>query len=159
MQFFTVAGAIVVALCGLEGARRLNKSVDADLSGVSAYLSLLYYTRTQIDLYALPVSEIFERCSHELLFSCGWCEESVPSSFDELFDCCKINDKEAKKVIMDFCRGFGRNYREEELRRCDSSIALLTQCHERLFSEMTNKKKLNFTLCLSGSLALIILLI
>ena len=159
MQFFTVAGAIVVALCGLEGARRLNKSADADLEGVSAYLSLLRYTRTQIDLYALPVSEIFERCSPELLFLCGWHEERAPSSFDELFECCKISDKEAKSAIMEFCTGFGRNYREEELRRCDASVALLTRCYERLFSEMTSKKKLNFTLCLSGSLALIILLI
>ena len=159
MQFFTVSGAMVVALCGLEGARRLNKSADDDLSGVSAYLSLLRYTRTQIDLYALPVSEIFERCSRELLLSCGWRAEVAPSSFDELFDCCKINDKEAKKVIMDFCTGFGRNYREEELRRCDASVDALKRCYERLFSEMTSKKKLNFTLCLSGSLALIILLI
>lgn len=159
MQFFTAAGAIVLALCGLEGARRLNKSAEDDVSGALAYLSLISYVRSQIDKYALPIGEIFQGCSRELLFSCGWRKEECPRSTEELFACCKINDKEARRIISEFCSDFGRSYRDEELRRCDSSIAALKRCNERLCGEVTNKKKLNLTLCLSGSLALIILLI
>ena len=159
MQFFTVAGAIVVLLCALECARRLNKSADADLCTVDAYLSLLRYARSQIDMYALPVGEIFARCSRELLGSCGWLDERTPESFDELFSSCEISDKEARNIVFEFCSEFGKNYREEELRRCDFAINALEGCRERIFSELAKKKKLNITLCLSGALALIILLI
>ena len=159
MQFLTAAGAILVALCALEGARRLNRGIDEDLSGVDAYLALLHYVRSQIDQYALPLGEIFERCSRDVLSSCGWREERAPLGFDELYSCCRIDDKDAKKVISEFCVGFGRNYREEELRRCDFAIETLGRCHRRLVGEASKKKKLNLTLCLCGAAALIILLI
>ena len=159
MQFYTVAGAIVLLTAGLEGARRLCKMAEDDIFGVDAYLSFLRYVRTQIDCYALPIGEIFERCSKELLYSCGWRQESAPHTFEELFSCNHISDKEAKNVIFEFCSDFGRNYREEELKRCDSCITALEKCRERLAREVPNKKKLNLTLCLSASVALIILLL
>lgn len=159
MQFYTVAGAIIVSACGLEGARRLNRSAESNVSGVGAYLSFLRYVRSQIDCYALPICEIFERCSRELLFSCGWRCEEAPKSFEELFSCARITDKEAKNIISEFCSDFGRNYREEELKRCDFCITALEKCRERLAAEVPNKKKLNLTLCLSSALAIIILLV
>ena len=159
MQFYAVVGAILVLLAGLEGARRLNRSAEEDLARVDAYLSLLKYVRTQIDCYALPIGEIFGRCSEELLYTCGWSQKGSPSTVDELFSCNKISDKEAKNVIFEFCSDFGRSYREEQLKRCDSCINSLEKCRERLAGEVPNKKKLNLTLCLSASAALIILLL
>ena len=61
MQFYTVIGAIVIAWCGVESARRLNRGVQDDIRVIDAYLSLLRYIRTQIDCYALPIGEIFEK--------------------------------------------------------------------------------------------------
>ena len=110
-------------------------------------------------MFALPIGEIFQGCSRELLRSCGWRKEECPRSTEELFACCKINDKEARRIISEFCSDFGRNYREEELKRCDFCITALEKCRERLTGEVPNKKKLNLTLCLSSALALIILLI
>ncbi len=159
MQFYTAAGAILILLAGLEGARRLCKSAEKEVAGVDAYLSLLRYVRTQIDCYALPIGEIFKRCSDELLFLCGWRQKEAPSSFDELIASARIADKEAKNIIFEFCSDFGRNYREEQLKRCDWSINALEKCRERLAGEVPNKKKLNLTLCLSASAALIILLL
>ena len=159
MQFLTAAGAILVALCALEGARRLNRGIDRNLSGVNAYLSLLHYVRSQIDQYALPLGEIFERCSRELLFACGWREERAPADFDELLAVCSIDDSDAERIIFEFCLGFGQNYREEELRRCDFAIEALGRCHRHLAGEAAKKKKLNITLCTCGAAALIILLI
>ena len=159
MQFYTVAGAILVVLCGLEGARRLNKSLEADLVCVDAYVCLFRYVRSQIDCYALPIGEIFERADAELLFACGWRREEAPRALDELFSCCFVSDKEAKSVISEFCSDFGRNYREEQLKRCDACITALERCRERLEGEAPDKKKLNLTLLLCASAALVILLI
>ena len=159
MTFYTVAGAVVLIAAALECARRLCRRADEDIRGVCAYLALLRYVRTQVDCYALPIGEIFEKCSPELLVSCGWEDDYPPHTLCELFSHSKISDVEAKNIIFGFCSDFGRNYREEELKRCDASVTALEKCRERLAGEVPKKKKLNLTLCLSASAALIILLL
>ena len=118
MQFYTVIGSVIIAWCGIESAKRLNREIQRDIRIVDAYLSLLRYIRTQIDLYALPIGEIFEKCDKAMLFSCGWKGEELPKDFRELFLCGNIRDKMTKEIISEFCADFGRNYREEELKKC-----------------------------------------
>ena len=159
MQFYTAIGAIVIAWCGLEGARRLNRRVQSDICVIDAYISLLRYIRTQIDCYALPIGEIFEKCDWSLLSLCGWERKDTPSEFKELFFHSNIRDKMTRDIISEFSADFGRNYRDEELKRCEGCIAALEAERVRLATEMPNRKKLNLTLCLSASLALIILFV
>ena len=159
MQFYTVIGAIVIAWCGVESARRLNRGVQDDIRVIDAYLSLLRYIRTQIDCYALPIGEIFEKCDGVVLSNCGWKREGAPREFKELFLCSDVRDKTTANIISEFCTDFGRNYRDEELKRCEGCIESLEAERTRLVSEMPNRKKLNLTLCLSASLALIILFV
>ena len=40
MQFYTAAGAVIVALCGLEGARRLNHTLEGELAYTEAFIAL-----------------------------------------------------------------------------------------------------------------------
>ena len=159
MQFYTVIGSVIIAWCGIESAKRLNREIQRDIRIVDAYLSLLRYIRTQIDLYALPIGEIFKKCDKTMLFSCGWKSEELPKDFRELFLCGNIRDKMTKEIISEFCADFGRNYREEELKRCEVYIESLEIQRGRLASEIPNRKKLNITLCVSVSLALIILFV
>lgn len=159
MQIFSLIGAMIIAWCGIEGARRLNHQVQSDINIIDAYVVLLRYVRAQIDCYALPISDIFHRCDRELLFLCGWSMEEGPKNFKELFLCSYIRDKMARSIISEFCADFGQNYRDEQLKRCDVCISSLEVCRERMASEVWNRKKLNLTLCLSGSFALIILLV
>ena len=159
MQFYTVVGAVIIAACGLESARRLNCEAHTDISMIEAYLSLLRYIRAQIDCYALPIGDIFDKCDRERLSSCGWREQFSPRGFDELFLCSNINDKTARDVILEFSSDFGQNYREEQLKRCDFCISALEARRDELSLRLSDKKKLNFALCLSASLAVIILLV
>ena len=159
MTFYTVAGAALIVAAALECARRLCRRAEEDIRGVCAYLSLLRYIRTQVDCYALPIGEIFEKCSSDLLVSCGWRGDDPPNTLCELFSYSKIRDGEARGIIFGFCSDFGRNYREEELKRCDASIISLEKCRERLAGEVPNRKKMGLTLCLCASAALIILLL
>ena len=159
MQFYTVVGAVIVAACGLESARRLNGEAEESINMIEAYLSLLRYVRAQIDCYALPIGDIFEKCDNERLFACGWIDNAKPRGFDELFLCSNINDKAARDIISEFCSDFGQNYREEQLKRCDFCISALESRREEMLARLSDKKKLNFALCLSASLAVIILLV
>lgn len=150
---------MIIAACGIESARRLNYKAQADINMIEAYLSLLRYTRGQIDCYALPIGDIFEKCDGERLWACGWREPVHPRGFDELFLCSNINDKTTRDVVLEFCSDFGQNYREEQLKRCDFCISALESRKDELLSRLSDKKKLNLALCLSASLAVIILLV
>ena len=70
-----------------------------------------------------------------------------------------IKDMATKKILSDFCSDFGTGYLEEQLKRCDVCIVSLEQRRNELSSELPSKQKLYATLCISGALALIILLI
>ena len=159
MQFYTVAGAVILAFCGLEGAKRLNRNMDGEIAYTEAFIALLRYVRGQIDCYALPIGDIFSRCDRELLSTCGWQGELAPRSFDELMPHCFVSDGEAKSAIVEFVADFGKNYREEQLKRCDGCISCLERARDRLVHKARERKRLNFTICLCSSLALIILLV
>jgi hypothetical protein len=113
----------------------------------------------QIDCYALPIDEILKRCEGEVLFRCGWISEERPGDLLELFYAVRINDKAVYKTVLDFCSDFGRNYREEQLKRCDVSLCELQERRDQLRSDFQNRKKLNYTRWLSGAAALIIFLL
>ena len=159
MHLFTLAGATIVALCGIEGAARLGRAAQRDIERVDAYITLLRYIRMQIDCFARPISEILTRCEGELLTSCGVPEGERVSDILTLFSFCEVSDKEARGIISDFCADFGRNYLGEQLKRCDFSIGVLEERRAALMEELPKKKKLSATLCVSAALAIIILLI
>ena len=159
MQFYTIVGAFIIALCGVESAKRLNISAERDIAAADAFLKLLRYARAQIDCYALPVRDIFERCGMEMLSLCGWREDRFPDTFLELYSNCYISDKGVRGIILEFCSDFGQSYREEQLKRCDACISELEGRKSELSFEAPKQKRLNVTLCLGASVAVIILLV
>ena len=159
MQFCSLAGAIIILACGFELSRRLNKRYSERLSSAEAYLALLRYIRSQIDCYALPIGDILERADKDLLIRCGWRMEDSPRSLEELLEKSESVDFGANPLLREFCLDFGNNYRDEQLRRCDHYINALSDISDALARELPSKKKLNSTLCISGALAVVILLI
>ena len=161
MLFYSITGALTVLACGIELSRRLNRAADRELCEADKYVALLRYIRVQIDCFALPISEILKRADRELLEGCGWSDEIPPESLYLLFtraDAC-AKDGKIQRILLEFCEDFGKSYLEDQIRRCDDFISLLLERRAVLANELSSKKKLNSTLCISGSLALIILLI
>ena len=152
-------GSGMILVCSIFFTISHRRFEEKKLRTLDGLIALITYIKGQVDCYALPIGEIFERADAELLFACGWRREEAPQALDELFSCCFVSDKEAKSVISEFCSDFGRNYREEQLKRCDACITALERCRERLEGEAPDKKKLNLTLLLCASAALVILLI
>ncbi len=159
MILFKVLGALFLVLSASSAAVVINRGYDLEIRTIEGYIELIRYIRTQIDLYALPIDEILKRCDDELILRCGGDAFERARDISELFSGASVRDKAAQKEIEEFCSDFGRNYREEQLKRCDASISALDARREALRGDVQNKKKMSYTLSLSAAAALIILLI
>ncbi len=161
MIIYKVFGALFLILSAFLTALTLTRSYELEIRTVEGYIELIRYVRTQVDIYALPIDEILKRCDGELVLRCGGDVRYPPKDMLELFSGARasIKDKASQKVILEFCSDFGRNYREEELKRCDASISVLEARRDALRGDVQNKKKMCYTLSLSAAAALIILLI
>ena len=159
MVFCRIAGALILALSGVLGARWMNQSMAEALSQVEGWLALLRYVRMQVDCFALPMPVILARADPELLRRCGYREGSPPQSFGALLASCEIRDGTCAELVRGFSEEFGKSYREEQSRGCEYYEVLLDERREALLSQLPARKKVNATLWVSGALAIVILLI
>ena len=159
MLLYSLAGAVVILACGIETARRLNAKISKEENRIEKYITLLRYIRSQIDCFALPICDILGRADRELLLSCGWSGDTPPRSLEEMLGEASLEDNASQSVLLEFCRDFGKSYLDEQVRRCDHYISFLEERREAINKDLPRKKKLNSTLCISGALAVIILLI
>ena len=157
MHLFTLIGTATILACGIEGARRLNGMAQKEVSLIDAYVTLVRYITVQIDCFARPIGDILKNCDKKILETCGIQNEA--SDLFELFSCCELSDKDALSIFGSFCSEFGKSYLDEQLKRCEICVSSLEKRKEELSSELQKKKKVNFTLCISGAICLIILLL
>ena len=159
MIFCRIAGVFLLVGSGIFGARFMNRSAAERLWQVEAWLSLLRYTRMQVDCFALPMSEILRRADADVLRACGYEEKLCPESFEALWSGCVIRDGECAEWMRCFSLEFGKGYREEQRRGCEYYEALLEQKREALSADLPMRKKVHSALWVSGALAAVILFI
>ena len=159
MYFYRIAGALLLGFSGFASAYVMNSSADAKVKQLEGLIAFMRFIRIQIECFSLPATEIIRRCDRDLLRECGYTEDVLINNFEQLFDSFSIKDESVRKLMRDFSKGFGKGYREEQLKECDYYIDRLCQQRERMANELPNRKKVNSTLCVSSALALIILLI
>lgn len=159
MTLYKLLGATLVTLSGIAGAYSLNRSAVLALRQTEALMRLLRYTRTQVECFALPAPSILARCERELLVACGYLSPTLPDGFEEMALGCEIWDGESVKLFRGFAEAFGGGYREEQCAGCDYYCSLLEERRAALLEQLPSKKKRNVTLCLSGALAAVIVLI
>ena len=143
----------------MAGAYLLNRADSAALEGTEGLIALVRHIRAQIECFSIPVPDILARCPAEIYESCGYDGESPPASASELAERCHISDKEAGKYIERFFAEIGKGYRQDQLALCDYTVQLLEQRRRALAEQLPIKKKRNGALCMSGALAVVILLI
>lgn len=147
-----------MVLCGIWFASGINREAEKKIRQYEAFLRLLRYTRLQIDCFGLPCADILMGCEISLLSECGFGGEEHPENFRELYGKSVFSDDVLCGVIGSFSDEFGYGYREEELRRCDYYISILSDRLKLLRDEVKKKKKVNTTLCVSAALGIVILL-
>ena len=159
MYFYRIVGALLLGLSGFACAYTMNSSADISFKQLEGLIAFMRFIRIQIECFSLPASEIICRCDRELLTECGYGGDGAIKNFEELFDRISIKDEIVRKLMRDFSKGFGKGYREEQLKECDYYIDRLCEQRERVARDLPKRKKVNSTLCISSALALIILLI
>ena len=149
----------ILTLSGSLCAFFLNASASAKCEQAETLIRFLRYVRNQVDFYALPASEILHDCDEELFLGCGLYNVPKEMSFEWLASECEIYDKECERIARDFFNGFGKCYRDEQVRECERCIAMLEDRRAVLFEQLPKKKKINNTVCIASALCLGILLI
>ncbi len=159
MLYYRIAGAVIVALSGAAGAYILNASARTALVQTEAFISLLRSLRSDIECFAMPIPKALGRCSSELYRRCGYCSDVPPWDIDGLLAGCKISDGELKKLLDGFSGDVGKGYRDEQLALFDYCLGQLEARRQQLRDQLPAKRRMNSALCLSGALAIVILLI
>lgn len=152
-------GAVLVVLCGLVFGWMLNRREGERLRQIEAWMRLVRWSAEQVDGFSLPVSEILGRMDEALLRECGFAGGARPCRFDALLEQCAVEDGETREILRQFACGFGRGYREEQVRECRRYLGALEERRCALLSRLAGRKRINATLSLTGSLAVVLLLL
>ena len=159
MPYYRIAGAAALLFSAFFASYLLNSRMTKCARRLEGFINLLRFARAQIECYSLPVSEIFLRCDAKILADCGVPENSRPKSFVELLSQTGISDGVSRSAVESFADGFGKSYREEQLKGLDNTLNILVERKKILDAEFPKKKRVNTTLCISAALALIILML
>lgn len=161
MLLCKLLGALLVALAGVLGAIRLNRAAEGRIDEVEGWIALLRLTKTEIDCFSLPQSEILARCDGAILRRIGWEGETPPADFASLeavLDRCGLSP-EGERIARIFLGEIGRGYRREQLRICDYGIGLFTAERDRLLAELPKRRQRNAVLSMTLSLGAVVLLL
>jgi len=151
-------GAVLVVIGGAVSAYILNSKAKRTLGCAEGLISLLRYVKNKVSCYAMPIERILSGCEEEVLLECGYTGERKPKSLEEFMSGCPGLDGRALKIMTEFTQNFGKNYRAEQIKLCESSIDELSALRAEISDKLPIKKKLNSTLCISGAVAIVILL-
>ena len=157
MIFYRITGALALLLCGILWASHLNGKLRDKRRQVTAIEEWLRFMRGQIDCFSMPISDILA-LSGDRLAECGYLSDVIPRDFSTFLESSEIYDGEIREALSELGASFGGCYREEQLRACDRCIEKVSLRLQAISAEMPKKKKLNSTLCVSGALAIAILL-
>ncbi|MBQ8849429.1 MAG: hypothetical protein IJ011_03735 [Clostridia bacterium] len=157
MLFYKILGAALVAGSGVMLSLYLNRRASAALQRAEAWAALIGKIKSEVECFSLPISAILSRVDGDLLISCGYAAQRAPRTLSELIGKMRWADRETERIARGFISDFGQSYRAEQVGRCAYYLSLMEGRKEELRSELPSKRRLNSTLCLAGSLGLLIL--
>ena len=156
---YKIIGVSLLSVGGFLCARIINKKEERTLTLTNGWISFIRYVKNQIECFGIPIEKILSECDVNLLEKIEYQGKIPPKDFSELLAGASLPNKDTGAMIIEFTREFGRYYREEQLKRCNYYLSALEE--RRIFQneKLPEKKRMNYTLWLSGCLALGILLL
>ena len=152
-----VLGTVLLALSGAVAALSLRLFHRKRVDTLDGFISLIYYIKGQVDCYARPIGDIMLSLPPEILRGCN-CPMGA-ASLEELIDESRIYlDREGLRLVTAFATEFGSIFREEQARRCDHYIAMLTSLREQIASRAEGEMRSGGAVCVCVALCLAILL-
>ena len=159
MLLFKLFGAFLTVFSGVMLSVTLNRRASLALRRAEGWARLIGQIKREIECFSLPASDILARVDGELLTLCGYCGKEAPRNMGALLSGTVFCDGETMRIARSFASEFGRCYREEQVERCAYFLSLMEERRRTLASEMPSRRRLNMTLCMSGSLCALILLL
>ena len=157
MNAFKILGMSMVAVGGGAICYFLCKKEDAALCRATAWGTLVSFIGSQVECFALPIGQVLSRADATLLRDCGYIGKKAPTDLKYRIKNSVIEDRTLRAAAEGFCSGFGRGYIDEQTARCKYYAGIFEERKRKLGAELPTKKKLYATLCISASLAVIIL--
>lgn len=154
-----IIGSLIIIFSFAMIALNLTEKTDRAVRSVCALRKILELSKNMIECYSLPAGEILKRIERSLLFDCGYFKETPPEDFFAFVTNVDISDGEAREIMNNFAKDFGKSYRQDELSRCSLYLERMRSREQKLAKESAKKKKVIFTVALCSALALIILII
>ena len=137
----------------------LNTRAIGSLAHTEALISFLRCVRLRVDCYAMPIDRILADCDKSIYEGLGYSDEKKPEDLSCFAECCASLKGELGTIMGRFASEFGKSYRDEQVKLCDRYIDELTVMRSDILTRLPMQKKLNSTLCISGAMAIVILLI
>ena len=150
-------GCFFVLASGAFGAFSLVKYQKTKLRVLDSWIDLIFFIRTQIDCYLMPVGEILQSAEPSLLRACA-CGGKASSLSALLQGAQRWLDPEAHRLLDSFVREIGGCYREEQVKRCDYYLERLSHVREKQMELLPSKTRVSAVLCICASLGIAILL-
>lgn len=127
------------------------------ISVLAGWSDLIWYIRSQIDCYLMPMPEILAGADRALFESCC-CSEPRPNLIAVYHASQFYLDRESRRLLCVFVREIGNGYREELLRRCDYYVATLGKIREKRLEELPARTRIAAAVCLGIAATAAILL-
>ena len=157
MYFFKILGMLMVSVGGGAVCHFLCKREGTALRRAEAWESLCLFIGSQVECFALPIGQILLRADRTLLRECGYTVEAVPPDLKTFMRGVTVEDRLTRDTAEKFCGEFGRGGANEQAARCRYYAGIFEERKKKISAELPSKKKLYYTLCISASLAVLII--
>ncbi len=150
-------GSACLALAGALTAFSLRIYHRRRLDTLDGFIALIFYIKGQVDCYARPIGDIMYSLPPEILRACGCPGGAL--TIEDLIEESKIYlDRESFRLLSSFANEFGSIFREEQTKRCDHYIGLLSEIRGGAAQKLDGEMRAGGAVCLCVALGLAILL-
>ena len=149
----------MVLLSGAASSFFLVRELEKRVANTRALCRLLRICTVQVEYFARSAGDILLNCDVLLLRECGFHGEKTPNTFLEFFCSCEILCEESREIMLEFGNDFGKNYRDEQVRRCKYYTEQIAAQEAALSAALPTQRKLAVALSVSLTLAVVILLV
>ena len=152
-------GIIVVLFSGAAISFFMVRELEKRMTNTRALCRLLRICTEQVEYFARSSGDIISGCELSLLRECGYYGTVPVQTFFEFLNSCEILCSKSRAIMLEFAADFGKNYREEQIKRCKYYSERMALRLSELETSLPTQRKLVVALSLSATLMAVILLV
>lgn len=153
-----IFGVAMILLSCFAISRMLISYESKKIRQIDSFIALIRYIRNQIDCYSIPMDKILSDCSSDIFDNIGGKPEEL--GFQKILDREEIIvDGEGRRILVEFGESLGKNYRDRQVKLCDSAVSSLEAVRHNEVKNYNGKKKTINVLCFAIGGIIILLFI